>query len=76
MKCVFCPTGESRLGVSSVTLERAGTTMVFKAVPGEVYDTCGEAYYTEDVTDLLLKQAECAYQEGIAVEVRSYRKAA
>ncbi len=76
MKCVFCPTGQTRPGVSSVTLERAGTTMVFKAVPGEVCDTCGEAYYTEDVTDLILKQAERAYQEGIAVEVRSYRKAA
>ena len=45
MKCVFCPTGETHCKPSSVTLERDGTTVVIQNVPGEVCDTCGEAYF-------------------------------
>ena len=76
MKCVFCPFAETRPGMSSITLEREGTIIVVQEVPGEVCDTCGEAYYSDETTDELLKQAEQAYQDGIAVEVRSYQKAA
>jgi len=73
---VFCPTSETRPGLSTVTLERDGTTIVIRDVPGEVCDTCGEAYYDAETTDRLLKQAERACQDGITVEMRNYRKAA
>ena len=76
MKCVFCPTGETRPGISSITLERGGTTIVIQYVPSDVCDTCGVAYYSDEITDLLLKQAEQAYQDKIAVEVRRYQEAA
>ena len=76
MKCLFCPTGHTQPGTSSITLERGKTVIVIQNVPGEVCDTCGEAYYDEDITDRLLKQAEQAYQGGIAVEVGSYKQAA
>lgn len=64
MKCFFCSFGESRPGTSSITLEREGTVIVVQEVPGEVCDTCGEAYYSDETKDELLKQAEQAYQDG------------
>lgn len=70
MKCVFCPFGETRPGTSSITLEREGTIIVVQEVPGEVCDTCGEAYYSDETTDELLKQAEQAYQDGRAIKNR------
>lgn len=76
MKCVICKHGETRPGTASITLEREGTTIMIRDVPSEICDTCGEVYYSEEVTSVLLKQAEQAYREGIEFEVRHYRKAA
>ncbi|MCA9913998.1 MAG: type II toxin-antitoxin system MqsA family antitoxin, partial [Anaerolineae bacterium] len=33
MKCVICKQGDTRPGTVTVTLERGGTTLVFKNVP-------------------------------------------
>lgn len=76
MKCVICKTGETRPGTASVVLERAGTTLLIRDVPGEICDTCGEAYHDAEITKLLLEQAEQAYLNGVDVEVRRYKKAA
>lgn len=76
MKCLICRNGETCNGTASITLERDGTTILFRDVPGEICNTCGEIYHSEDVTSILLKQAEQAYQAGIDVEIRRYRKAA
>ncbi len=66
-----------------MTLERAGTTIIIRDVPGiirdvpgEICDTCGEVYHRQEVTSILLKQAEQAYRDGVDIEVRRYRKAA
>jgi YgiT-type zinc finger domain-containing protein len=53
MKCVMCKTGNMQLGVTSVTLERDATTIVFKGVPAQVCQTCGESYISADVTRYL-----------------------
>ena len=71
MKCVIC-----RYGETSITLERDGTTIVIRNVPGEICQTCGEVYHGSEVTANLLQQAEKAYRDGIEVEIRNYRKAA
>lgn len=76
MKCVICRHGETHSGTASITLERAGTTIIIRDVPGEICDTCGEVYHSQEVTSILLKQAEQAYRDGIDIEVRRYRKAA
>lgn len=76
MKCVICKHGQTRPGTASITLERGGTAILIRDVPGEICDTCGEVYHSEEVTAQVLKQAEQAYQDGVTVEVRSYRKAA
>ena len=72
MTCVLCRSGGTHPGVGTVTLERNETTIVFKKVPAEVCDNCGEKYYDEDVTEILLKTAEEASVAGVQVEVREY----
>jgi hypothetical protein len=55
-----------------MTLERDTTTIVFKNVPAEVCQTCGEAYVDAATTRKLLHIVEEATQMGIQVDVRSY----
>ena len=50
MKCVVCKIGNTRLGRTSFTIEREGTTLVFKAVPAEVCDNLRRGYVAEAVT--------------------------
>lgn len=76
MKCVICKHGETQLGTASITLERDGAIIIIRDVPGEICQTCGEVYHNEEVTSILLKQAEQAYRAGVDVEVRHYQKAA
>ncbi len=72
MKCVICRHGETRPGTASVTLERGALTLVFKSVPAEVCENCGEEYIDAETTARLLQEAEQAAQAGVAVEVRTY----
>ena len=72
MNCVICKHGETRPARVTVTLERAGMTLVFKDVPAQVCENCGEQYVSEQTTAMLLQQAEEAAGQGVQVEVRSY----
>ena len=72
MKCVICKHGETELGTTTMTLERNITTIVFKNVPAEVCDNCGEAYLDEQTTRHLLHIVEEAAKIGVQVDVRSY----
>jgi len=57
MKCVICKNGETKVGLATLTLERNGTTVVFKKVPANVCTTCGEEYVDEKITAKLLKES-------------------
>lgn len=72
MKCVICKNGETKPGTVTVTLEREGTTLVFKNVPAQVCENCGEAYVDEAITTQLLMDAEAAVKTGVQVEVRQF----
>ncbi|MCA1717946.1 MAG: type II toxin-antitoxin system MqsA family antitoxin [Actinobacteria bacterium] len=72
MKCVICKQGETRKGTATVTLERDDMVLVFKRVPAEVCEVCGEEYVDEQITTHLLKTAEEAFEAGVQVDVREY----
>ncbi len=72
MKCVICKQGETRPGMTTVTLERNGLTLVVKNVPARVCANCGEEYVDEDVTAQLLSTAEDAARAGVLVDIRAY----
>ena len=75
MNCPICKNGVTRAGFASVTLERDGVTLVFKCVPAQVCDNCGEEYIDEDITRGLLAQAEHAAANGMQPEVLRYTSA-
>lgn len=72
MKCVICKHGETRLGTTTVTLERGNVTLVIKDVPARVCANCGEAYFDADITDTLLEMMNTAVASGVQVEIRAY----
>jgi YgiT-type zinc finger domain-containing protein len=72
MICTICKQGETQAGHVTVTLERGGTTIVFKGVPALVCENCGEAYLDEAVVLALWGAAETAVHEGVEVVVRHY----
>lgn len=72
MKCLICKHGETKLGRTTVTLERGATTLVIKDVPARICANCGEAYFEAEVTDDLLDMLNTAIDGGVQVEVRAY----
>jgi YgiT-type zinc finger domain-containing protein len=72
VKCVICKNGETVPGTTSILLERDKTTLVFKNVPADVCQNCGEGYMDEETTDRLLLMAEEAIRLGVQVDIRQY----
>ena len=64
--------GETLDGFTSVTLERDGCTILFRGVPAEICDNCGEYYLSEELTEQLLIRAEVALKNGAEVEILRY----
>jgi YgiT-type zinc finger domain-containing protein len=72
MKCGICGHGQTRPGTTTVTLQKGDATVVFKEVPAEICEVCGERFVSESVTSRLLKEARHAAESGVQVEVRSF----
>ena len=72
MKCPICKHGNTQAGVASITLERGHTTVMFKLVPAQVCENCGEVYHDAKVTRSLLQQADQAAKGGVEIDVRRY----
>lgn len=75
MRCAICKHGQTAPAHVTVTMERNGATVVFRQVPAEVCDTCGEQYVDEKTGARLLTQANAAAQAGVQVEIRAYAAA-
>ena len=75
MKCVICRQGETKVGKTTVTLERDKMTLVIKGVPASICSNCGEEYVDEKTTKQLLNLAEEATKVGVQVDVREYKAA-
>lgn len=75
MQCMICRQGETKVGRTTVTLEREGMTLVIKDVPARICTTCGETYVDEDTGAELLELADEASRSGVQVDVRHYRAA-
>lgn len=72
MKCVVCKHGETKPGITTVTLERDTLTLVIKGVPAQICENCGEEYLDEQTTRQLLETAEKEVKAGAQLEVRQY----
>ncbi len=72
MECVICKQGKTGPGKVTVTLQRGEAIIVFKKVPADVCDNCGEYYLEEQITEQLLDRAESAVKNGTEVEVLKF----
>ena len=72
MKCHICNNGQTHSGLVTITLERGNVTLVYKAVPAQVCENCGEEFISSETTASLLQKAEAAVRAGVEVEVRAY----
>ena len=72
MYCVICKNGEAKPGNVTVTLQRGESTIVFKDVPADICENCGEYYLSEETTEKLLERAERAVQNGAMIEIQKY----
>ena len=55
-----------------MTLQRGDSIIIFKLVPAEVCENCGEYYLSEAVSGQLLTRAEKAVANGAEVEIRRF----
>ena len=69
MKCVICKHGVTHPGHITVTMQRGEFTIIFKNVPAEVCENCGEYYLSDEITGQLMERAEEALQHGAEVEI-------
>jgi len=72
MKCVICRRGQTVARDCTITLDRHGSTIVFRRVPADVCENCGEQYVSAEITSRLLEEASRAAQSGVEVEVRNF----
>jgi YgiT-type zinc finger domain-containing protein len=72
MKCAICRHGHTESGFTTVTLERNQSTLVFKQVPADICENCGEVYLSSEINRSLLKQAEQELQRGVFLEMVNY----
>jgi YgiT-type zinc finger domain-containing protein len=75
MNCAVCKQGTTSPGKATVTLERNGSTLVFKHVPARVCENCGEEYVDEEAARRVLKIADEAARAGVQVDIREYMAA-
>jgi YgiT-type zinc finger domain-containing protein len=72
MKCAICRHGTTTDGYTTIVLERDQTTIVFKKVPAQICDNCGEEYVSTAVNTTLLRQAEEEWERGIILEMLNF----
>jgi len=72
MTCVICKSGQTRPGRVTVTLQREGSTVIIKGVPGDVCENCGEYYLSESITERVLSIGEEPVAKGAEVEIVRY----
>lgn len=76
MKCMICKHGETKEGTTTVTLEKDNSTIIFKEVPAQICDNCGEKYINKSTTKELLNKAREIVKNGVEVDIRKYEIAA
>jgi YgiT-type zinc finger domain len=72
MKCAICKNGATEPGVITVVLEKNKSTLVFKDVPAEICENCGEEYVSSQTNNNLLKMAKEAVARGVDLEMLKY----
>ena len=73
MKCAICKYGETKTGFTTIVLEKNETALVFKKVPAQICDNCGEEYISSKTNQEILKQATHEINKGISLELLNFQ---
>lgn len=68
MKCVICKLGETQPGTTVITLQRSERTLVFKGVPAEICENCGEYYLFDEIAKGIHRRAEESLERDVVVQ--------
>jgi YgiT-type zinc finger domain-containing protein len=68
MKCPICKHGDTENGYATVVLERNNSTLVFKHVPADMCNNCGEEFIDELISTQLFKVAKQAVANNAGVK--------
>lgn len=72
MKCAICRNGHTADGLVTIVLDKEQTILVFKDVPAQVCENCGEEYLSAKTNKELLQLANDAIKRGISLELLKY----
>ncbi len=72
MKCAICIGGRTAKGFSTVLLEKDETILVFKQVPSEICENCGEEYISSEVNKILLRHAREELNRNVSLEMLNF----
>jgi YgiT-type zinc finger domain-containing protein len=72
MKCAICRNGNTIAGTITVVLDNKETTLVFKDVPAQICDNCGEEYLSSETNKRLLRLSKEAVRRGVSLELLRY----
>ncbi|MGA2402612.1 MAG: type II toxin-antitoxin system MqsA family antitoxin [Syntrophobacteraceae bacterium] len=72
MKCAICQSGVTVAGYVTIVLEKDHTTLVFKKVPAEICENCGEEYISAEVNKALLLRAREELERGVVLEMLNF----
>ncbi len=73
MECPICKHGKTYQGTVTFTLERGDMTIIFKNVPAQVCDNCGDFYLSTEITKQLLETAMQIQHTGSEVEIINWK---
>jgi len=73
MKCAICKYGETQAGVTTIVLEKNETILVFKQVPAQICDNCGEEYISSQTNQKVLERARYEMNKGISLELLDFK---
>ena len=66
---LYCRNGHTVEGLITIVIERDQTTLIFKNVPAQICENCGEEYLSEDTNRVLLDRAQEAADRGVDLEL-------
>ncbi|MBR6154721.1 MAG: type II toxin-antitoxin system MqsA family antitoxin [Treponema sp.] len=74
MKCPICKYGEMKDGFTQVVLTRGNATVIFRNVPAQICDDCGEYYLDEKTAQDVYKRADQCFSSGQEVTIMEYKQ--
>jgi YgiT-type zinc finger domain-containing protein len=72
MKCVICQNGHTQPGNATIVLERGDVVLVFRRVPAQICDNCGEEYVSADINRAVLQQANREAVSQVRLELLDF----